>query len=67
MVSWVISPFYLNNSEPVVEKECLSGYVTVEGPYGNRLVMGDMEICGVDLEMGNIIGPSKLYNSGDPL
>jgi len=41
----------------------LSGFVTVEfDNTGRRVVIGDMKICGRDLEIGNnIIGPSKSY------
>ena len=53
--------------ELIIEKECFSGFVTIPGPYEQRLVLGDMEICGRDLEVGSIIGPSKLYDHGDPL
>jgi len=67
-LSWgAVFWYILNKPEPAVEKECLSGFVTIEGTYGQRLIIGDAEICGVDLEMSNIIGPSKLYDSGDPL
>jgi len=49
--------------------ECMSGYVTVDGggPYSQRMIIGDLEICGRDIEVGNITGPSKLYDRGDPL
>jgi len=72
LLFWAFYPILFGSDlvvepEPVVERECLSGYVTMEGPYGQRLVIGDMEICGVDMEIGNIIGPSKLYDPGDPL
>jgi len=68
VIVWLV--YSGSQSEPVlqvVEKECLSGYVTIEGDYGQRLVLGDMEICGIDLEVGSITGPSKLYDPGDPL
>jgi len=48
---------------------CMSGYVTVDGggPYSQRMIIGDLEICGRDIEVGNITGPSKIYDHGDPL
>jgi len=57
----------LQETQPESEIVCLSGYVTIESDYGHRLVLGDMEICGRDLEIGNIIGPSRLYDPGDPI
>jgi len=64
-----ISLMISNDFQKQSPMECMSGYVTVsgDGPYSQRLIIGDLEICGRDLEVGNITGPSKLYDHGDPL
>ena len=68
LLLWAFSPLYLHHLKNTgIEKECVTGYVTIQGPYGNRLVLGDMELCGVNLEFGGLKGPSKIYDSGDPL
>jgi len=67
-IAWLA--FFYHQPEPILSPlECMSGYVTVDGggPYSQRLVIGDLEICGRDIEVGNITGPSKLYDPGDPL
>jgi len=61
-----ISLIFFSEQSPV---ECMSGYVTINGggSYSQRMIIGDLEICGRDLEVGNITGPSKLYDPGDPI
>jgi len=69
-IAWLAYSYYQPESEPIVSPlECMSGYVTVDGggPYSQRMIIGDLEICGRDIEVGNITGPSKLYDHGDPI
>jgi len=66
-IVWGAYSYY--QPEPILSPlQCMSGHVTIDGNYpGQRLIIGDLEICGRDIEVGSITGPSKLYDPGDPL